>query len=154
MLMVRIIRAAAVAGALFMTLGTGPCATFGGLDWTGTKRDLTDTQLKYVHFLRWGEYHAASMLVEEDSRQAFLDEIDALKQVRLSDYDVLETIFNATGTEATVTCTFSAYNMARLIEHTWMEEQIWVKDSVRGDWKVKPDIEKIRGALAEMEPAQ
>jgi hypothetical protein len=149
----RFVRIVVVAGVLCMNLGAGGCATLG-LDWTGSKSKLTETQLQYVHFLRWGEYHAASMIVEKDSREAFTNEIDALKAVRLSDYDVLETIFNATETEATITCTFSAYHMARLVEHTWLEEQVWVKDPVRGDWKVKPDIEKIREAIAEMEPAQ
>lgn len=122
------------------------------MDWAGHRRRLTETQLKYVHFLRWGEYEAASMLVEADLREEFLDEIRPFSTVRLSDYEVLETEFNQDDTEATIRVSFSAYHMHRLIEHRWMETHVWVRDAKNHKWHVKPDMEKIRVALAAMEP--
>ena len=38
------------------------CAYLEHIDWAGNRHRLTETQLRYVHFLRWGEYEAASMI--------------------------------------------------------------------------------------------
>jgi hypothetical protein len=122
------------------------------MDWSGHRRRLEETQLKYVHFLRWGEYGAASMLVEPDLREQFLKEIEPYSTVRLSDYEVLDTEFNEDQTEATIRVQFSAYHMNRLVEHRWMETHVWVRDPDSSEWHVRPDIEKIRVALAAMEP--
>ena len=150
-----ITRGALCALALALTFTLSGCVylhNLASLDWSGHRRRLTETQLKYVHFMRWGEYEAASMLVEPDSRELFLKEIQPLSSVRLSDYEVLDSEFNENATECTVRVSFSAYHMNRLIEHRWMETQVWVREPRSPEWHVKPDIEKIRVALAEMEP--
>lgn len=122
------------------------------MDWAGHRRRLTETQLKYVHYLRWGEYEAASMLVEPELREQFLKEIRPFSTVRLSDYEVLDTEFNEDETEATIRVSFSAYHMNRLVEHHWMETHVWVRHPNDPEWHVRPDMEKIRVALAAMEP--
>ncbi len=149
--MLKTIRGGLLAAALVACMGVSPCATMD-LDWAGHKKNLEDTQLKYVHFLRWGEYEAASMLVEQEHRDAFRANIPAFENVRLSDYEILETNFNELETEATSTVTFRAYHLARMIEEKWLEEQVWVRDEHTKKWSVKPDMEKIRTALAKLQP--
>jgi hypothetical protein len=150
-----------VTRGLGAALALGMAATLSGcvylhnlanMDWAGHRTRLEETQLKYVHFLRWGEYGAASMLVKAELREQFMKEIAPYATVRLSDYEVLETEFNENDTEATIRVQFSAYHMNRLIEHRWMETHVWVRDPKEPDWYVKPDMEKIRVALAAMEP--
>ena len=148
-------RGLAAAFTLAMTVSLTGCVymhNIMNMDWAGHRRRLTETQLKYVHFLRWGEYEAASMLVTPDMRETFLEEIRPFNTVRLSDYEILGTEFNEIDTEAEVQVTFSAYHMNRLVEHRWMETQTWVRDPKDPHWHVKPDIEKMRTALAAMEP--
>jgi hypothetical protein len=143
------------AGALVaLALAAAPsgCATLGGLDLRGHKQNLKETQLKYAHFLRWGEYQAASYLVQPDLREAFLIQIEPFDDVRLSDYEVLDTEFNPTRTEATVMVSFSAYHLHRLIEHRWTEKQIWKRDLATQQWQVKPDIETLAKVVAELQP--
>jgi hypothetical protein len=139
--------------ALLFALPSLGCFSFGDLDWRGHKRQLTDTQLKYAHFLRWGEYQAAAYLVRPEEREAFLAEIKPFENgVRLSDYEVLDTEFNPARTEATVMVTFSAYHLNRLVEHKWTEKQIWHRDLATEEWHVKPDLEVIRKVATELEP--
>lgn len=145
------ILAPALALALLGGLGSG-CAALGNLDWGGHRKNLQDTQLKFVHFLRWGEYGAASMMVDEDLREDFLKEVQKLAEVRLSDYEVLDTQFNEDRTEATVLVAFSAYHLRRLEEHRWTETHVWTRKPGEKTWTVRPDIEKIRVALAELTP--
>jgi hypothetical protein len=149
--MFKTIRGGLFAAAVVACMGVSPCATFD-LDLAGHKKNLEDTQLKYVHFLRWGEYEAASMLVEKDHRDAFTANIPAFENIRLSDYDILETNFNELETEATSLVTFRAYHLSRMIEQKWVEEQVWVRDELTKRWSVKPDMKKIRTALSKMQP--
>jgi hypothetical protein len=150
--MLRIVGARALAACLLA--GSLGCFAFGDLDWRGHKQQLKETQLKYAHFLRWGEYQAAAYLVQPDMREAFLAEIKPFEGVRLSDYEVLDTEFNPSRTEATVMVSFSAYHLSRLVEHKWTEKQVWHRDLATEEWVVKPDIEVIRKVALELSPKQ
>ena len=141
-----------LAIALLAAGGLTGCSALRGVDWNGNRQALEETQMRYVHFLRWGEYEAAATLVEPEMRDAFLKEIQPFQAIRLSDYEVLDTNFNPTQTEADVRVVFGAYHLNRMIEHRWTENQKWVRDPLRGRWNVKPDLEKIRGVLETLEP--
>lgn len=145
-------RSLATALAAGLALALSGCASLAHVDWSGNRHRLTETQLRYVHFLRWGEYEAASMLVKPDLRAKFLKEIRPYTNVRISDYAVLDTKFNDDDTEATVVVSFSAYQMNRLVEHHWTETHVWVRDAGDSQWYVKPDLKQIRVALATLDP--
>jgi hypothetical protein len=147
-------RVAGALAALGLAASLAGCAAVQDLDLRNHKTRLTETQLKYAHFLRWGEYEAASYLVEEDLRESFRAEIKPFDSVRLSDYEVLDTQLNPTRTEATVMVSFSAYHLSRLIEHRWTEKQVWTRDLVTQEWQVKPDIDTLRRVVAELQPAR
>jgi len=138
------------AALALLLAGTSGCALLGGTDWRGHRRALKDQQLKYAHLLRWGEYDAASMLVHPDDRERFREELKPFSDLRLSDYEVIHTEFNAAGSEADVLVAFSAYHVSRLIEHRWVENQHWARDPATGQWTVRPDFEKIRVVLARL----
>jgi hypothetical protein len=147
-------RAARALVALGLAAGLSACAFMGDVDWRNHEARLTETQLRYAHFLRWGEYDAASFLVEEELRESFRAEIRPFAEVRLADYEVLDTQLNPARTEATVMVSFSAYHLSRLIEHRWTEKQVWTRDVVTQEWQVKPDIDTLRRVVAELQPAR
>jgi len=149
--MSRLARMTLSAALALLLAGTSGCALLGGADWRGHRSALKDRQLKYAHLLRWGEYDAASMLVHPDHRERFRAEIKPFTDLRLSDYEVIDTEFNPTNTEADVMVSFSAYHVARLIEYRWVESQHWTRDPSTRQWTVRPDFEKMRIALAELQ---
>jgi len=141
----------ALAGALAVALllvAVPACSTIGPY---GHEDVLEETQRKYVRLIRWGEYDAASTFVSEDSREEFLQTIPALRNVRFTSYEVVQTDLNDEQDEATVFVAYQGYHLNRLVEHTWSERQTWERGET-GEWRVTPDFEGLRSAVRTMEP--
>ena len=125
-------------GAVAMLVG---CAT---IDPWGHRRNLEDAQRTYTRMVRWGDYLKASVWVDPDLVDRFMEDAGKLSDLRFTDYEI--GVLDVEGDSASVRVQYQAYDAATLLEATFHETQNWYyKD---GKWRVRPQLAGIRKDLA------
>jgi hypothetical protein len=108
--------------------------------------NLQQAQLAYTQNMRWQNFDKASQWVPADDRARFFRESDALRDVRISEYDIGEIEMGDGGKSAVVRVSYRLYDMRTLIERSLLETQEWSY----GDegWRVRPKLATLRDASA------
>jgi hypothetical protein len=119
------------------------CAT---IDPWGHRRGLEDAQRTYTRMVRWGDFLKASVWVDPDLVDAFMEDARTLSNVRFTDYEIGVLDMEDDNTTATVRVQYQAYHAATLLEATLHETQDWYYED--GKWRVRPRLAGIQNGLA------
>jgi hypothetical protein len=110
--------------------------------------NLEQAQLAYTQSMRWGQFDKASLWISPDDRARFFREAQALRDVRISEYEIGELEMGDGGTSATVRVSYRVYDMRTLIEREVRETQEWSFDDDRNRWQVRSQIASLRDGTA------
>lgn len=116
------------------------CAT---IDPWGHRRKLEDAQRTYTRMVRWGDFLKASVWVDPELVERFLEDAGKLSDVRFTDYEI--GALDLVGDSASVQVQYQAYHAATLIEGTLHERQDWYYED--GRWRVRPKLAGIKKGL-------
>jgi hypothetical protein len=108
--------------------------------------NLQQAQLAYTQNMRWQNFDKASQWIPHDDRARFFREAEALRDVRISEYDIGEIEMRDGGKAATVRVSYRLYDMRTLIERNLLETQEWSY----GDegWRVRSQLASLRDGSA------
>lgn len=115
------------------------CAT---IDPWGHRRRLEDAQRTYTRMVRWGDFLKASVWVDPDLVDRFMEDAEKLADVRFTDYEI--GVLDVEGDSASVRVQYQAYHAATLIEGTLYETQDWYYED--GKWRVRPQLAGLEKA--------
>jgi hypothetical protein len=127
-----------------------PCACAGlpllkGGLW---ERDFEDAQRRYTQLIRWAEFGEASNYVDPARRDQFFVTVEALAEVRFTDYAVRFTERNVASGSATAHVTYRAYRLSSMVETQFEERQEWYREWTTGDWLVRSELVEQHAHLA------
>jgi hypothetical protein len=116
----------------------------------GRHDSLVRVQREYTNALRWNHPDIAAQFVHPDVRDEFIEQIKKFKTIRVTDYDTSKITWGEEQATATLTVTYRAYSMKRLVETEIRETQFWERLTKRNDWVVKPKIDELIDSVAGM----
>lgn len=111
---------------------------------------LSDTLNEYRILMRWGDYESALTYVRfRPGKAQELPEVDldALKQVRLASYDVIEQVVTPEETEAEVKVAMTYYHEESNVLHTLIQRQHWWYDGERNRWYLETEFPDLIGNM-------
>ena len=121
------------------------------IDPMGRQRALAETQRSYTKLIRWGNFEKASELVDPTVREEFLACLPALKQIRITDFEIGELDFAEGGLDvASVTVNYQGYSLSSFVETPIREEQEWHRQGRSNVWLVRPQIQGIVSAFTDV----
>jgi len=113
------------------------------VDPTGRLTSLEETQHRYTQLVRWGEIRRASVFVEPEMVEEFLQYEPYFEQIRITDVDEDEVTLDTEDT-ASVAVTYHAYSFLTFEEKRFSETQKWTRyDGVKNVWLVRPELAQI-----------
>jgi hypothetical protein len=117
----------------------------------GRQRALAKTQRSYTNMMRWGDFEKASELVDPSVREEFLGYLPALKQIRITDFEIGDLDFVEDGHDvANVTVDYRGYSLSSYVETPLREEQEWHRQGRSNVWLVRPQIQGIVSAFTDV----
>jgi len=122
----------------------------GGLQSQKRANSLSDTLNEYRILMRWGDYEGALTYVRfRPGKVQELAEVDldALKQVRLASYDVVEQILTPEETEADVKVAMTYYHEESNVLHSLAQRQHWWYDEERNRWYLETEFPDLIGNM-------
>jgi type IV pilus biogenesis protein CpaD/CtpE len=125
-------------GAAAILIG---CAT---IDPWAHRRNLEDAQRTYTRMVRWGDFLKASVWVDPDLVDRYMEDAQKLGDVRFTDYEI--GVLDVEGDTASVRVQYQAYHAATLLEGTLHETQDWYFED--GKWRVRPQLAGVQKGLA------
>ena len=133
---------------LLLLAGSGCLSLF--TDPMGRQRALAETQRNYTNLIRWGDFEKAGELVDPSVREEFLGYLPALKQIRITEFEIGKLAFLDGGNDAaSVTVTYRGYSLSSFVETPLREEQEWHRQGRSNLWLVRPQIQAIVSAFPE-----
>jgi hypothetical protein len=139
-------RTIAAAGILLVLAFSMGCAIFSGPDDAfGDGEGLDELQGRYTKLVRWGEIERASVFVDPELREEYLDMAPYFDKVRFTDLEIRKVHVNADDA-ATVEVTYKAYSLNGAFEVPIREKQDWYLDDEAG-WLVRPQLAMILDTL-------
>lgn len=134
---IRPLLALALLGSLLLGLG---CAN--GEFRPGDPFDRAETfgrsQHNYTVLIRWSDFQKAKAFVHPDDREKFLEDVKALEDARITDFESEEVDLDEEKRTATVHVTYTAYLPSSPFEIQINETQVWSRDGRGNTWLVKP----------------
>ncbi len=130
--------------ALTMTLALGACETV-----KATKRvdALDDTTKTYGQLLRWGEYGDAVKFVVLRKGQPKEVDLNALKDIRVSSYEITSVTMTPDQKGATVTAVMNFYDERSSVIHILEDVQVWWYSDEGQHWLLDSELPDFIGAL-------
>jgi hypothetical protein len=117
-------------------------------DPSGRQNSLEESQQRYTELVRWGEIERASVFVDPDLQDEYLDHAIAIRSIRFTDFESGVPNFKEGNNSASVTVVYHAYSLSTLVEKQIREKQEWYReDGPANQWRVRPTLPKI---VAEM----
>jgi hypothetical protein len=147
----------AVARKMERSLGLGlvlslwiPCACAGLPGWKGGfwEDEFEDAQRRYTQLIRWAEFGEASNYVDPARRDQFFVTVEALAEVRFTDYAVRFKEVSPARDSATVHVTYRAYRLSSMVETQFEERQEWSREWTTGHWLVRSEFVEQHARLA------
>jgi len=97
---------------LLAVLATFGCAS-SFADPSGKHRSLKVAQQRYTELVRWGEIDRASIFVDPELLEEYLDQATKMKEIRVTDFDSNAPQYRDENNAATVIVVYRAYPLAR-----------------------------------------
>lgn len=108
---------------------------------------LKDTQKRFARYLRWGKWQAASQLVAQENREAFLDTAETLDSVRLTGYEVLSLEVEKDARTATARVRFTGHPVSMPVERSVEIVEHWSRPVDGPGWRVEVELAELSRGL-------
>jgi hypothetical protein len=140
---------AALLLALTATFGSGCIWSYDQFDFTGAGEAFDESHERFTRLVRWGHWEMATPFVVEDQRDAFIDAMQALGNVKFTDWEIMVMdVAEGFGT-AHVEVRLEGYRQDTLETFSAVMVQDWVSEGkTKNTWHVKPDLTSISAAFA------
>jgi hypothetical protein len=99
-----------------------------------------DTQRDFTMAIRLGEWDEAAEFVEPASRERWRSEVEALSEIRLTEFDVLELETSDGRTRGRAVVRFRGFELSAPVERTLTMTQLWRREPGSSRWFVTPDF--------------
>jgi hypothetical protein len=140
---------AALLLAATATLGSGCIWSYGQIDVTGAGDAFEESHERFTRLVRWGHWQMATELVKDDQRDAFIDAMEALGDVRFTDWEVMTMDMGDGFHTAHVEVRLEGYRQATLETFSAVMVQDWESQGeTKNTWRVNPDLTSITAAFA------
>jgi len=107
------------------------CVSYGEVK----QMDMLEQRTKnYETALRWGRYEIASAFIKSKVTNNLTDNLDGLKQIKITSYKLLGRNFLENNEEAEQKVEIKFYNIDNLIERTIINHQTWIFHKDFGNW--------------------
>jgi len=103
---------------------------------------LAEQQRRYTNLIRWSAFHKAAAYVQDEQREAFLEEAPPLKDFRFSDYDSQPVALDEAG-ECTIDVVYYGYRTDLPYEVEVRETQHWKRNGFTNEWQVTPEFKGL-----------
>ena len=130
-----------VLAFILLSLSLWGCAT---VERKGRVESLNHTVKAYGAMIRWREFSAAQSYLGVREGTPKTVDFDHLKNIRVTDYDVLHTSLNEEKDEATVAVSISYYNEYLNRVNTITQSQVWWYDEVGEGWLLDGELPDFR----------
>ncbi len=117
-----------LAASLIIVIG---CASLGEHKKLDMLEQRTDS---YEAALRWGRYEIAGAFIMSKVTNHLTDNLDGLKQIKITSYKLLARNFLENNEEAEQKVEIKFYNIDNLIEKTIIDHQTWIFNKDMGNW--------------------
>ncbi len=135
----RTARLSALVALLALAFSPGFGCAFGEIhldDPFNRGYSLQEAQRRYTSLVRWSEFKKAAEFVEEEHRDAFLEDAPSFRELRFTDYETGQVDIDDETGESIVEVTYYAYTPTSPLEVTIIETQHWKRETVGNDWEV------------------
>lgn len=95
---------------------------------------------RYAKMLRWGEYEEAAKLIRFREREPVAVDYEALRQVRVTGYEVVERVVTPELNEARVLVRVSYTPLDSGVVRTLDDNQLWYYDEEQKFWFLDDDL--------------
>ncbi len=110
---------------------------------------LEDAQRSYTQYRRWGDHNKAIEFVDKEWYSAYRQQAQQLSHFHVTDYEVEEFEYAPNATTATVRVVYYAFGLRSVTELPIRETQIWVRDEMSREWRVRPALIGFEAGSAE-----
>lgn len=115
---------------------------------TSLREELDDTVMAYNDLLRWGEFNKAKNFADVSVRQEFEARAKATKNVKIADYRILGTDFEAEKGEQIVEVEFDYYISPAYLVKTLVDQQKWSYVSIgkekKKQWRLMTPLPEFK----------
>lgn len=147
-----VIRRCAAAALLLLSAAGGAGCSAGAGSYLVQPMPLDEAQQRYTRLVRWGELQRAGDYVDPAMREAFLNAMDRLAGLRITDYETERIEQTGDGT-AVAHVTYTAYSRASLVDVGPVAEvQEWYRDPDTREWRVRPDLARLHAVASRLQP--
>lgn len=112
------------------------------------EHSLEQAQHRYTTLVRFSDFDRAVEFVAGDERAAFLDRMKALDDARFTDYDSEPIELDEEMQTATIKVTYTIYTPAIPFELEVAETQVWSREGMSNNWRVRPSFEGLQNLAA------
>lgn len=102
--------------------------------------NLNEEVKTYGKLIRWYAYDEAAAYIRHPEGEAIVVNTEALKEIRVTKYNVLSMVVNEDKTEAQVTAEISYYHERVNNVHTIQDKQLWWIDEESGKWFINGQL--------------
>lgn len=133
-----------VLSVLALALALGACAT---MEASKRANALDDATKAYGQLLRWGQFGDAVKFIVLRKGQPKQVDLNALKDIRVSSYEITDEVMTPEQKEATVTAVMSFYHERSGVIHTLEDRQVWWYSDEGQHWLLDSELPDFIGAL-------
>lgn len=112
------------------------------------REDLQNTVIEYNDLLRWGEFNKAKLYTDSSIREEFEARAKAARNVKIVDYRILSTDFEADKGEQIVEVEFDYYTSLTNVVKTLLDKQKWsfvyVKEEKKKRWRLMTPLPEFK----------
>jgi hypothetical protein len=114
------------------------------------REDLQKTVISYNDLLRWGEFNKAKLFTDDSFREEFEARAKAAKEknVKVADYRILSTDFEAEKDEQIIEVEFDYYTSPTYLLKTLLDKQRWsfvyVKEEKKKHWRLMTPLPEFK----------
>jgi len=112
------------------------------------REDLQNTVIEYNDLLRWGEFNKAKLYTDSSIREEFEARAKAAKNVKIVDYRILNTDFDAEKGKQIVEVEFDYYTSLTNVVKTLLDKQRWsfvyVKEEKKKRWRLMTPLPEFK----------
>ena len=120
------------------------CANATIHDFKGKRTALDESQRRYTELVRWGEIEMASVFVDPELLDEYLQYAEVFEGIRFTDFESGALQFEEGEDKASVIVVYHAYSLSTLIEKKIREHQEWYReDGMSNNWRVRPNLRQI-----------
>ncbi|HTT07957.1 MAG TPA: hypothetical protein VMH34_04125 [Gammaproteobacteria bacterium] len=129
---------------LALALVLGACARMEASKRADALDDATKT---YAQLLRWGQWSDAVKYIVLRKGQPRQVNLDTLKDIRVSSYEINDMVMASDQKEAAVTAVITFYHERSGVIHTLEDHQVWWYSDEGRHWLLDSELPDFIGAL-------